>query len=303
MPICALCEVDRELRTSHIVPAFVYNWLKGTSPGSIRRADAPNLRIQDGIKLELLCEQCEQRFSQWEREFAATIFAPMHNDGDTPLGLRYDGTWMLKFCVSVSWRVLEMGQQRGLNHLSDQQRESIQAARTIWKRFLRGELPHPRAFEQHLIPLDVIEDHSLGEISPFLNRYLTRTIDIDIVSGPDTVHTYAKMGRALLIGIALPANRRQTWSGTKVHVARGTVGDNRMTVPGWVSGFLNRKADRSMEAMSTLSPPQREKIQRLFKERADRIAGSDVHRAMSRDVALTGDLAFFDPDEPIKPDA
>ena len=98
---CKLCEADGELRESHILPSFVYRWLKSSSgTGFIRFGENPNLRSQDGFKTYLLCGECEGLFNSWETEFANKIFHPLN--GGSGATLQY-GPWMLKFAASVSY--------------------------------------------------------------------------------------------------------------------------------------------------------------------------------------------------------
>ena len=74
---CRLCGATKELQESHILPGFVFRWKKETSAtGYLRFGQQPNLRVQDGVKLHLLCRDCEQRFNNWETEFANRIFHP-----------------------------------------------------------------------------------------------------------------------------------------------------------------------------------------------------------------------------------
>jgi hypothetical protein len=106
MPIspCRLCGATKELQESHILPGFVFRWKKETSAtGYLRFGQRPNLRVQDGVKLHLLCQDCEQRFNNWEPEFANRIFHPM-TQGKAARACY--GAWLLLFCASVSWRVL-----------------------------------------------------------------------------------------------------------------------------------------------------------------------------------------------------
>lgn len=75
MATCAMCKRDRELRDSHIVPRFAFEHLKRTSAtGFLRLSSQPNRRIQDGRKLPLLCDDCEQRVV--EQKFAEVVFKP-----------------------------------------------------------------------------------------------------------------------------------------------------------------------------------------------------------------------------------
>ena len=100
---CRLCGATKELQESHILPGFVFRWKKETSAtGYLRFGQQPNLRVQDGVKLHLLCRDCEQRFNNWETEFANRIFHPM-TQGKAARACY--GPWLLLFCASVSWRV------------------------------------------------------------------------------------------------------------------------------------------------------------------------------------------------------
>jgi hypothetical protein len=45
-----LCGETNELRESHILPGFVYPWMKETSAtGYLRFRQQPNVRVQDGL--------------------------------------------------------------------------------------------------------------------------------------------------------------------------------------------------------------------------------------------------------------
>jgi hypothetical protein len=99
---CALCNKVTELEESHIIPKFVFKWLKETTPTAIRNLGTPNKRVQDGFKEYLLCHECEDLFNKWETKFCEQVFLPIH---DKPAPIKY-GPWALKFAVSVSWRVL-----------------------------------------------------------------------------------------------------------------------------------------------------------------------------------------------------
>lgn len=292
MPSCALCSEARPLQMSHIVPAFVWTWLKASSPGHIRGADAPNRRIQDGPKIPLLCHECEEKLSVWEQEFARNIFAPMHAGGDTPLAIPYRGTWALKSCVSVSWRVLQWCKTRGLGHLSDSQREQVEITLRAWADVLNGRREHPGEYEQHLIPLDVVESHTMDELSPFMNRYLTRAVHVDVLAASGSVLTYTKMARALLIGFVDPPADSAEWASTKVHVREGTVGQREMGLPLNLFNFINEKATKLGAKLAELSSRQKEKVDELFRQKMAELPSSDAFRAMQYDVAHSGRDAF-----------
>jgi hypothetical protein len=152
---CALCNRTTELLESHIIPRFAFKWLKETAPTAIRNAKNPNMRVQDGVKEYLLCNECENLFNKWETKFYEEIFLPFHNNPNSTV--RYS-PWALKFAVSVSWRVLTYLYKHP-TYLSDTQREAALNPLNSWQRFLIGELPNPGQFEQHLLRVGLIIDY------------------------------------------------------------------------------------------------------------------------------------------------
>lgn len=97
---CKLCGKIKTLRESHIVPKFVFDWLKVSSgTGFLRWSEMPNKRVQDGKKEHILCSNCEALFNQWETPFATRIFHPLNRQES--LRFEYE-SWLLKFAVSVS---------------------------------------------------------------------------------------------------------------------------------------------------------------------------------------------------------
>ena len=99
---CALCQLEKPLQESHLIPKFVSNWLKNTSAtGHLRSIENPNRRVQDGVKDKLLCRDCEQLLSISEKHFAENVFVKFHqNEIISP-----DNNIFLHFIVSISWRL------------------------------------------------------------------------------------------------------------------------------------------------------------------------------------------------------
>jgi len=107
--ICKLCGIEDDLKESHIVPKSIYKWIKNTSATSFLRAGKnPNLRIQDGIKIRLLCGDCEQRFSSYEKYFIENIFKPINEvepTEQTPVSFDYNDK-LFYFINSIWWRII-----------------------------------------------------------------------------------------------------------------------------------------------------------------------------------------------------
>lgn len=176
LPPCSLCLQHRQLRVSHILPKFVVSWLKKNTPGRIRKGDAPNFRIQDTDKMRLLCNTCEEMLSEWEKAFAENLFISVHA-GELAQGPISYGPWAMKCLASISWRVLLFHSlTQGLPNLRDQHviEESKRALERL-RLFIMNEIPSPEPYGQHLLPLEIIADHSLTTLSPFMNRYIVST--------------------------------------------------------------------------------------------------------------------------------
>ena len=287
---CALCSESSHLQASHIVPGFVFDWLRNTSAtGHFRFAEAPNLRVQDGLKPHMLCKDCEQLFSVWEKKFAEECFAPI-NSG-LARNVAY-GPWMLKFATSISWRVLRLFTASG--YLSDFPRHIatlVDDAIDAWARFLLGSQPHPGSHEQHMFVVDVVESLSITNPPPNLSRYLARAIDIEVAHNEDSVITYAKMGKFVLFGfIAIQYPRR--WEGTKLHVQRGLFGQRDIVLPIDIGEFIFGRARLTAEQYSQMSDRQRDKIGSSYEKDPDQVPQSDTFRAMHQDVLMFGKTAF-----------
>jgi hypothetical protein len=206
MPLapCRLCGETKELQESHIIPKFVFRWMKETSAtGYLRFAQQPNLRVQDGIKCYLLCADCERRLNQWETQFASRIFHPLAQG--TTSSAPY-GPWLLSFCVSVSWRVLT-------NYLDNNHIQNVPAtlmpdvhrAERAWREFLLGRVARPGRHEQHLVPLGAITTYTHADIPTNINRYFLRAIDMDIANDGNTVFVYTKIGPICDLGFCCHA--------------------------------------------------------------------------------------------------
>jgi hypothetical protein len=256
---CGLCDGVGNIRESHIVPSFAYNWLKDSSvTGHMRYGEAVTRRVQDGEKACLLSADCEQRFSVWEKAFAEGVFAPI-NAGKA---LKSYGPWLLKFSTSLSWRVLTKLRNNGdLSHFSPSLLESCDKALTIWKEFMLDRQPRPAEYEQHVLPiLGLVAGRSDHNMPSNFNRYISRSIDVDTFrfNGKEAC-TYVKICRVLLIGFINIAHPNR-WRDTKIHIKQGTLQKQYYQVPDQVSDFLYYKARRQQSLEKEMSDRQLKKI-------------------------------------------
>jgi hypothetical protein len=292
--VCAFCDTQTRLHESHVLPAFVYRWLRGRSgTGHIRQTDNPNRRVQDGLKLPWLCRDCEAQFSRYETAFATKVFHPWHAG---TYRIPY-GDWLLKFCVSVSWRVLRFARGRNKDaSYTDEQQALMDRAEARWRAFLRDEAPHPDAFEQHLLIFDVIEDTTGPDLPTNMNRFMTGAVTLDIVGSDRSLMTFAKLGRFTIFGIIQKGPGQ--WEGTKVHVKHGLLKPGKFVVPAGLIHLFREKAALASGAMAALSPAQRAKVDKHVLDNLDAFAASDQFASIAADAKMFGEDAVLWKGEP-----
>lgn len=306
LTVCALCEQKKRLHRSHIIPQFVFDWLKETSAdGHIRGAYEINKRAQDGLKPELLCGDCEGLFSKWEKQFAENIFVPVHNDSKS---CSY-GTWMEKFIVSVSWRVLTYYNFKGL--LTPSLPNDAREALLRWREFLLGSKSNPGPFEQHVLLTGSLQGRRIPFAPPTMNRYLHRAVDFDVYDDPkaNRIIVYSKLGRIILLGfIKVPDPNK--WRGTKVRVKSGFLTNkyqeteireesgflvdtrNEFKIPVYLVNQIMYRARLMDECLKELVPNQKENINKATDKDRSRVYNSEHMRALAQDYMLFGKAAF-----------
>ena len=109
---CKLCLREKKLLNSHIIPEFFYKYtyssshkISVVSTGKISREF---LNLQKGLRERLLCEDCEQLLSPWEKYVREAIFGgtPLKGMSDDRL-IKIDGLDYRKFKLfglSLIWR-------------------------------------------------------------------------------------------------------------------------------------------------------------------------------------------------------
>lgn len=292
LKVCPLCGSRAPLCESHIVPRFVFEWLLETSAtGHMRFGSAPNLRVQDGMKQHLLCGDCEQRLGAWEKKVAESLFLPYHRDPSVVVEYQ---NWLARFCASLTWRVLFVHKQRGLKNVSPIQAAAVEEALGVWQGFVLGRVPNPGSFELHLLPVDVLESARYPGLPPNINRYLARAVEIDVAASEKSAFVYAKMCKLIVLGfIQMP--RSCKWRGSRVAIRRGVLRPGRFVAPANFGDYLVERAEHMSQLQRGMSARQRQKISDTLRANLDRAAESETVAVMSQDVAMFGELAFWNP--------
>lgn len=286
--ICRLCQNHAELQLSHVIPAFVFKWLKKGGP--IRHSANINQRVQDGLKFEWLCASCEARFNVWETQFAKHVFHPLTNNADTA----HYSDWLLKFCASLSWRsLLHAREQNLLTHFSIDRLAQVDEALKVWGEFLRGERPHPTGFEQHLLPLGAVESAPGMRLPPNINRYFLRTVQLDAICSRSISLVFSKLGSIAVIGFIHVPKPKQ-WIGTKIKVRGGTLRPREYVLPAQFGKYLVDKASDLWKETARISDVQRQKVDAHVRANLDQFARSEVFKTILLDAEMFGRAAFHD---------
>lgn len=206
--ICSLCLQPQKLSTSHVIPSFVYKWMKQTSATGFFRSTQSNQRLQDGFKIKMLCESCEANFSLVEQKFATNIFNPFVNQSmDTrgfPTGnistFQYE-EWLLKFAISIQWRCITFRKLTNKYSIGKWHTFAQQVEKN-WREYLLGIRDNAGEWETHLIFLYNIESSTnippIEIIPDYINSYLLRSVDFDFVGNESQLGHFAKFGPILI---------------------------------------------------------------------------------------------------------
>jgi hypothetical protein len=271
------------LEKSHIIPAFVYRWLKESSTtGVLRFGQQMNRRVQDGVKDYFLCAECEDRFEKFETPFSTLIFHPYVRDN--AYGTNYD-EYFRKFAVSVSWRVLAYGQQKlGLKNFRGRHGWQLNDTLETWKDYLLCGRTDIGSHSIHLVPFCGVVEHTMENVPSNINRYLMRAVEMDVVVSDENAFTYAKLGPFILVGLITYPDRAE-WMNTEIFTS-GYFGPGGFHAPGMLLRYLFGRCDRLAELEGGLSSRQLEVIQASYEKKRDRFETSQTCDAAVLDMLL-----------------
>lgn len=202
------------------------------------------------------------------------------------------GSWGLKFAASVVWRVLTHSFEHGHGRLTQDQVALANAAQQTWRAFLIGTANHPGRFEIHAFPLDVLPVLPGAGMSPFLNRYLLRATDGEVVFSQKEILVYAKLCRIMLVGHVVVKDQGR-WRPSRLSVVRGTLGGRHdYYLPTTLRHYLDQCATRAGKSFASESVKQKGERRTRMEQDLPGLVRSEVFRAMRADLAQSGPDAF-----------
>lgn len=284
--VCALCAQERRLVNGHIVPAFLFRWMKRTSPaGRLQASEEVGLRYQDGVKRCWFCVDCEAVFGEAEREFAKQIFHPLCNERSE----RFDyGPWLARFCVSVCWKLLLFrSRDRGFDEFPPAVQRGCDSAMAGWRSFLLGDADHPGAHRVHILLL-----HRPGLVEGLeypnnLHRYLLRALDPTLPFTKKGAFVCLKIPRMVILGEVQTGNKTLPRA-SRVRVRRGVVGGVDQRIPGFLQLYLYDRAIAYGERHDSVSTARKAKVSKAVEADPDRWRNSDAYAALEADRIAFG---------------
>lgn len=276
--ICALYNIETELLESHIYPKFVINYIKKTGSKFLRKLVEPNVRRQDGIKLFLLGEKAEQKFSIREKWFAEKIFIPYISG---KLDLDYNEN-LYYFTVSFLWRILVLEFKRDPDLKNKWYYDIIIEAEAQWKKYLiTGELPktHKRFC---IFFTDRIKKNN-SDLKG-VDFYFTRILDATIIDNePHTcLLIYGKFSRFIFWVNLVDYGDEDTLTDTEINPTGGKLKiPQRLQYFPLVSFLGNRL--RQIENITLPGEEQQRKIEEEILKDPEGFWNSDVGQSLFND--------------------
>jgi len=269
MGICKLCLENKELRESHIIPDFTGKWIKNTSvTGKLRSSDSVNKRIQNLIKVKLLCDDCESIFQKYEKYFSENIFKPFLNFY-TPK-FKYDEK-LIKFIVSLSWRILIFSMPK-VNWKSDEHKIAAEKSEKVWRDFLYKNKDIGN-YEQHLFLLRFVRGApKISGTTVDINWYFFRSVDGTIVQNIQEAFTYVKIPGFVIIS-PLYEIQFNHLKNTKINF-NGIIDFDKQHIDNSIFTYLVQCSDEALSPLKNLIPKQWEKIESSYKKNEKNIFNS-----------------------------
>ncbi len=274
MNICKLCYQEKELRKSHIIPKFVYQWMKKSGPGRLRQQKQFEIPIQDGTKERLLCGECENKLAVWEKWFSENVFIKYLDGTKSEF---HNEKKMKLFTISILWRVLTVFIDDGNEYTFPNE---LREAQSEWRRYLLDNIDLKKFANIHLffIPENLIIEGDLKNI----HTYFHRSVDTEIAENKSKSFVYAKFSRFLFIG-EIHGFAHKDLVNTNIFKNDVMQPKNQEFNDQDVISFMVHRAS-GMKAYSDLSPVQQQKITKYYQEKTQDILNSDYWKVRKKDL-------------------
>lgn len=280
---CALCNKKVELKTSHIIPKFVTDWIKKTgTTGFLLDSESDfQKRVQDGFKEKLLCGNCEGMFSKAETLFAGKIFRPYLNDYKSEF--KYE-EWARYFITSVNWRVMYielMSYLRKTRTISNKNISLVTNVTMKLREYLLGKEEFPKGVETHLYFINDLAFINYADLYPI--SFFKRSIFGCLLENDehDYCYVYSNLCGILAVTVIKKTNFDR-WNNTLINETGIITTEQIMGSP--VLGELIvilKDANRG-----EMSEKQARKVLNKMKDSEEKVLESKFLKEFSKDTEL-----------------
>lgn len=265
MEICKYCNENEAIKNSHIIPSFVYEWVKSTAPTRFMRAThEPNVRLQDGSKSALLCLYCEKKFSKVEDEFKRQYFSKVANYRK-PCPAKIEITQGVLKCIYImAWRSL--ADTVYFPKENDYKDEEIKEFPSLLEEIKKSiENNNFLAFKAHVIPCTKEVLFRLNFPQVPLHMY-----ERSVTSEPRIWNNwlrfilYIQIPFSIIVFEIVP-NEDDPWVGTQLSEGEHLELTKIESAPQYVSALIDHFYEQFLESKKKMSAVQIKKIEDDFK--------------------------------------
>ncbi len=281
--ICNWCGKEGKRINGHIIPKFVWDYMKQTGGTPyLRGIDDINKRLQDGPTERLLCKKCDERLGGWEGKLAEEVFKPLQKGNkDEEIDFRKEAELA---CIGILWKISKvLGRSERMGRKI---KEALDAEAERWKEYLEGEGAAEQHPEVRFWRLDEVRE---GEGWPEgSNRYMLRGVgqDIEWRGNGARLTVWAKMGRILAIGYVRGAKRFE--EGSEGGQGGTGWGGEQQRRPEWVNVRIQKGIEEIEEKWSKMSPRSKRLVERAVEKDLQRVLNSEMYDAQIADANATG---------------
>lgn len=264
---CQLCKKETELERSHIIPKFVYRYIKKTSPTTtkrLRNGDNPNKAQQDGEAIPFLCGECEDKFSRVEKVFNDFVFSKSTQNELKNMEVTED---IFYFSVSLIWRCLKFRIYKNLkiDELTDKEMQIMNKFLEDCETYLNNKnISSIQNYKFHLIPTNSIHivdfKHDMLSIERGTDHSF-RAFSINEGEGKDYLLYYVKIPFLLfIVEIVENSTGTQNWKGTELAIGEFIFDYGNLDVDNIVYEILKTMAENIEGYSQLLSSKQLDSI-------------------------------------------
>ncbi|WP_218588653.1 hypothetical protein [Marivita hallyeonensis] len=259
--------------------------------GYLRFGATPNKRVQDGLKLPLLCNDCEGQFSRLETNFATKVFLPSVNEAKMPKKL---GQSDYLFLASLHFRILAYLTKNSDNpdFYTPTEKRLVLSSLIELRQILCGTKRQSTFAKQFLLPLGLgnINDHN--GLPTNWNRFIRRHTELDLF-GSDSgkiLGSYVKLGP--WVSVYLMKNDGQPWVACEITPKSKKVYNRHTIIPPYLLNYLIDRAANAQELIRSLSEKQKRVVDEAMLKADFVVAGKQMFDALSADYEAFGPSAF-----------